>query len=68
MEILEPRENLYNKKKLALSLVNQRLFVLNYVIWLIRNIVSNLCSICLSRKISNQKEDEKERQKEKEKV
>ena len=29
----------YNKKKLSVLLVNQRLFVLDYVIWLIRNIV-----------------------------
>ena len=50
--------------------MNQSLFIffLNYVIWLIWNIVQNLCSVCLSRKISNQKEEEKERQKEKEKV
>ena len=42
--------------------------VLNYVIWFIRNIVLNLSSVCLSRKISNQQEEEKERQKEKEKA
>ena len=32
-------ENLLNKKKLVVQLVNQGLFYLNYVIWLIKNIV-----------------------------
>ena len=58
-KIQQPRENLYINKKLAVQSVNQRL-CLNYVIWLIWNIVSNLCSVCLSRKISYQKEEEKE--------
>ena len=31
-------------------------------------ILCRICSICLSRKISNQKEEEKDRQKEKEKA
>ena len=47
--------NLYKKK--VVRLIGESAFlVLNYVIWLIRNTVKNLCSVCLSRKILSQKE------------
>ena len=49
-----------NLDKVGHLISESALVVLNYVIWLIRNIVYNLCYICLSRKISSQKE-EKER-------
>ena len=37
-KIQKPRENLYNKKKVS-RLISESALVLNYVIWLISNIV-----------------------------
>ena len=57
-------ENMYNKK--ISRLTGESAFdVLNYVIWLIGNIVKNLCYVCLSRKISSQKEEKKKKTKRK---
>ena len=57
-------ENMYNKK--IGRLTGESAFdVLNYVIWLIRNIVYNLCYVCLCRNISSHKEEKKERTKRK---
>ena len=60
-KIWKSKENLYNKKNVGRlwqekvgRLISESVFVvLDYVIWRIRNIVWNLCFVCLSRKNSN---------------
>ena len=54
------------KEKVGRLISESKFVVFNSVI--IRNIVQNLCSVYLSRKISTQKEEEKERTKEYEKA
>ena len=56
-------------QKQLISFISETAFVvLNDVIWLIRNIVWNLCYVCLTRKILSQKKEKQKERKTKRKI